>query len=638
MPLNARHVAFAVAMIALCGMTASAQENPAGIRVWNGDVLAPHLDLIDGGNGKPLGPMTMVGARNGTFSAEVVVGSSKPITGLKAAIGEMVHTNGAGRIALSAIEVRYPSMDIWSDWNAIPKAVAHFDALHPTPPEEVPLLTKQPGKQTKWATLEHAYQPVWVTVNVPADARPGAYEGTLKLTIADAALADVPVKLTVHDYRLSDPNDVTTCVDFVQSPETVAMYYEVPLWSEKHFEIMGKSLSLIGKAGNRSVNLYLVSQTNHGNAETMVRWIKEGDGYRHDFSILEKYLDLAIEHLGKPKMVFLYVWDYPYNERKEAEGFRGCVEVSTGEVAVSLLDDKGGVTMEKLPKYGDPRSKALWKPVIDGVMERLKKRGLEKSALLGWATDIPPSDDVVALFAELAPGVPWAVGSHSFYSHQDRDIAKAGSPVKYATLVSASRYFRRGRFKTDFFAWKPSDRVVTAYFRGLFNNHPITDFRFVTDRTTEGGVRGVGRLGADFWPVLKDKRGRTVGTLSARYPQSGWRNLDVRMTMLAPGKEGAIATTRYEMFREGLQECETRLFLEEALFHGKITGEPAKRAQEVLDARTRILDDLDQTRKREASYEEKDVIYQKFVDANWQKLTDRLYAAAAEVAKATEGK
>ena len=179
---------------------------------------------------------------------------------------------------------------------------------------------------------------------------------------------------------------------------------------------------------------------------------------------------------------------------------------------------------------------------------------------------------------------------------------------------------------------------MTAYFRGMRNNAPITLFRSMVDGSTEGGVRGVGRIGADFWPVLKDKRGRVRGSLSARYPKSGWRNLDIRMTMLAPGKKGPVATTRLEMFREGLQECETRLFIQEAILNKKISGELAKRCQEVLDTRTRVLDDLDRTRNRKLTYEQKDVIFEAFVNANWQGLTDRLYAAAAEAAKTIERK
>jgi hypothetical protein len=150
-------------------------------------------------------------------------------------------------------------------------------------------------------------------------------------------------------------------------------------------------------------------------------------------------------------------------------------------------------------------------------------------------------------------------------------------------------------------------------------------------RPTESDVRGAGRIGADFWPVVKGRRGRRPSSLSARFPESGWRNLDIRMTLLAPGKEGAIATTRYEMFREGLQECETRLLIEEALFRKKVSGDLAERCQAVLAGCARVLKELRGADKRGVTYEQRDEIFEKFVAANWQRLTGRLYAAAAEV-------
>jgi len=72
-------------------------------------------------------------------------------------------------------------------------------------------------------------------------------------------------------------------------------------------------------------------------------------------------------------------------------------------------------------------------------------------------------------------------------------------------------------------------------------------------------------MSADLWPVLPDSRGR-LHSISARYPESGWGACDLRQNpFLKPGPHGAISAGRLEMIRDGLQECEARIFIESAL-------------------------------------------------------------------------
>jgi hypothetical protein len=51
----------------------------------------------------------------------------------------------------------------------------------------------------------------------------------------------------------------------------------------------------LGRLGNKTTYIHLMCRSNHGNNQTMVRWMKDGDGYKHDFSVLERYLDRYIE-------------------------------------------------------------------------------------------------------------------------------------------------------------------------------------------------------------------------------------------------------------------------------------------------------------------------------------------------------
>ena len=73
------------------------------------------------------------------------------------------------------------------------------------------------------------------------------------------------------------------------------------------------------------------------------------------------------------------------------------------------------------------------------------------------------------------------------------------------------------------------------------------------------------RPGGDTWRVVKDARGNRSFRVWERFPGSNWGYLNCDSAVLAPGPEGAIATVRYEVLREGLQECGARVAIEQAL-------------------------------------------------------------------------
>jgi hypothetical protein len=60
-------------------------------------------------------------------------------------------------------------------------------------------------------------------------------------------------------------------------------------------------------------------------------------------------------------------------------------------------------------------------------------------------------------------------------------------------------------------------------------------------------------------------------------------------SFLAAGPDGPVATGRYEMFREGTQQCETIIFLQRALDAKRIDGELAKKVNDYLDARSQAF-------------------------------------------------
>ena len=241
-------------------------------------------------------PIHLVGARNGTFSGKVTLSSAGAIENLKATASELVaagstpstssrlradatagtagqagspQASGKGKIPASAVQVRLaerarPEVS-WARPTDFDRLLGEFPAtIAPAAPD-----------RTRPAS---AVAPVWVTIKVPSDAAAGEYRGTLSIQ-ADGPVclkSTVPIQLKVHDWRIPDPKDFVTHNHIYQSPDSVAQYYKVPLWSARHFELMGKSLKVFQEVGNKIclVNL-VVRSPGLNNTESMVRWVRK---------------------------------------------------------------------------------------------------------------------------------------------------------------------------------------------------------------------------------------------------------------------------------------------------------------------------------------------------------------------------
>ncbi|MGA2034520.1 MAG: hypothetical protein ABSG68_19915 [Thermoguttaceae bacterium] len=104
---------------------------------------------------------------------------------------------------------------------------------------------------------------------------------------------------------------------------------------------------------------------------------------------------------------------------------------------------------------------------------------------------------------------------------------------------------------------------------------------------------GFGQMGADFWPVLKDRTGRgNDQLLCLRYCPEGSTGFQCSVPLLlAPGRQGPVATARSQMLREGLQEAEARVLIQDALLDqaDRLGPDLARQCKEVCDQHTRML-------------------------------------------------
>ena len=578
-------------------------------RVHAADYADPH---------ETLRPVRITGVRNGTFAGQIVVGRAEPITGLQVAVSDL---RGPQTIPGSAVQVRYGRPDgrtrVYR--GTLPQ---WFDSLDEVPPARVPAL--QGGG---------AVQPLWITVRVPRDAKPGEYKAMLTVRADQVDPITVPVELRVIDWTLKDSKEYTGYIDVFQSPGSLAIEYKVPMWSEKHWKLIDRSFRLLGAMGLKTLYITCVRRTHLGNEHAMVRWVRgKGGTLTPDLSIAERYLDTAMKHAGKVPGVILYCWEPPTSMGHAGSGPS---RTHDRKILITVVDPKTGeLSKEQGPPWGTPECRAFWKALSDAMSKALRQRGVEDSMLFGLLGDHRPTkramDEITTGLPNRDPGW-WALHSHN-YCHNwlghDIGMCVALWGIK-AILVEPEKGHGYGWQNAFWLSYYPREMTPSC---------PLVDYRTKIESRLSSkpwnigrwpkarGIRGIGRLGAEFWTVLRDKRGRRRGSLAARYPETYWGQLCLNYGVpyiLGIGTNGPVATVRSEAFRENMQEIEARVFIEKALvdkaLRERLGAGLARRCRAALDDRIRVC--------LRAAGEG----WTWFVSSDWEQRTETLFRLAAEV-------
>lgn len=153
-------------------------------------------------------------------------------------------------------------------------------------------------------------QPVWMTVSVPSDARPGKYSGKLTVTSSNAKARSLNVELTVADHVLPPARDWAFHLDLWQNPYSVARYENVPLWSEAHFKAMRPVMRMLAEAGQKSVTTTIMNRPWNGQTEdafgSMVTKIRRIDGtWLYDYTIFDRWVEFMFS-LGIDRQINCY--------------------------------------------------------------------------------------------------------------------------------------------------------------------------------------------------------------------------------------------------------------------------------------------------------------------------------------------
>jgi hypothetical protein len=429
-------------------------------------------------------------------------------------------------------------------------------------------------------------------VTVPPQTPAGDYRGEVVVSVGGAEVRRVPVELSVAGWTVPDPKRYRAYVGVYQSPTSLAMQYQVPEWSEAHWKLMEQSFALLGRAGNRLVNVTVVDKTQFGNDDGMIYWVKQADGtYTYDFSVFDRYLDLAQKYFTLD-FVALHIWHSGGWDTRAADQ-PNTVTVLDPKTSGSTGLAAGQRTHLQVPRFDTEEAVKFWKPLLEAAQARLAKRGLDKALILGILSDGTAPKEVFATLNQACPGgARWMRGCHSgTYSETPYNMPGGG--------VVALHEFCYGT---------PLEKAKPAQPYHLQRHWPGTDYERMGNHDTgvalswyrETGMtalmrrtRGVGRICLDFFDVLgKPGAGSggvgSVNTIYNRWPQSSCAQREPSLKcMVRASPEGPTTTLRYEAFCEGIQFAEALVAVSEAL-----DVKAAALGPEKVEACRRLLTDL----------------------------------------------
>lgn len=154
-------------------------------------------------------------------------------------------------------------------------------------------------------------QPVWVNIWVPQDTRAGKYRGTLTISGKNLTAQTLQIEVEVLNRTLPQPKDWTFHVDFWQNPYAVARYYQVPLWSEAHFDAMRPIMKMLADAGQKVVTASIMHKPWAGQTEdpfdSMIGKTKKIDGtWSYDYTVFDKWVGFMRNEIGITKQINCY--------------------------------------------------------------------------------------------------------------------------------------------------------------------------------------------------------------------------------------------------------------------------------------------------------------------------------------------
>lgn len=256
----------------------------------------------------------------------------------------------------------------------------------------------------------NSVRPVWVTVNIPADATPGVYNAKVKVSHNGCGSITLPLEVEVVGQTLPAPREWAYHLDFWQHPSAIARVEGLECWSDAHFEAMRPYMQMLADAGQKVITANL-NRDPWGyqcfdDYEAMIHWSRyDNNVWKYDYTIFDKWVEYMMS-FGIDKQINCYSM-VPWRTIIDYHDMR------------STSKDNSLRQIQAVP--GTPAFEEAWGPFLVDFTKHLREKGwLHKTNIALDERDPKDMDEAVRVLKKYAPELGFAIAdNHDSYKRYD---------------------------------------------------------------------------------------------------------------------------------------------------------------------------------------------------------------------------
>ena len=418
-------------------------------------------------------------------SAQLLLWSGKGVDGIKCKVKDFVSTDAKMPADIAKARfVRYTIADQGGYDCRCDRGPKHKAFLAPDMIDTLNVFNMEP----------HSVRPVWVTVDIPSDAKPGRYSSAIVVTAKGVGKTILPLEVEVIDQTLPEYTQWSYHLDLWQHPSAVARALNLEMWSDEHFEALKQQMKLLAEAGQKVITTTLNrdpwgSQT-FDDYEDMIIWTKDKKGnWSFDYTVFDRYVEMMME-LGIKKQINCYSmlpWNNRLNWYENNELFK-----------VSSINPKS------------ERYEEMWSAFLQDFVKHLKEKGWLE--ITNIATDERSPEEmeiVVNLIKTYAPELGFAMADNKASFRRIPNVRDCCVAQRQGFLTREEINERRAKgYVTTFYV------CCSTYFPNSFTYSQPWESELLSWHAISKDYDGQLRWAYNSWPARPeyDSRFRTMAS------------------------------------------------------------------------------------------------------------------------------